>query len=280
MSLKRFYTVVIHVLILSFFTAFAVSKYVTFKYSDTEIDIIPTKKNKSVALKTDILKITQSNPMKLRVVDNDEPQKIYSPPKENSLEPLENITLIGLAVNTPKIFALVKLNNKSIILNNKTEEEGYIIKEIFDNKLVVLKGNREIYLDITDLSKQPFAVSNLQEKSSTNENSSSSSLNIKISRTEVEKNLKDINSMIKSVFVSPYYDKNDFVGYRLSRIGTDSIISKIGLKNGDVIVRINDESLENPQKMMELLSKISDVTALKIDIIRRLKKETLFLEIE
>lgn len=279
MSLKGFYIRVIYVLILSFFTAFAVSKYVTFKYSDTEIDILPTKKNESAALKTDILKITQSNPMKLRVVDN-EPQKIYSPPKENSLEPSEKIVLMGLAINTPKIIALLKINNRSIVLNNEAEEEGYIIKGLSDNKLIVLKDSREIFLDITTLSKQSMSSNNFQKKSPPEENSSSQSLNIKISKTEVEKGLKDINSIIKSVFISPYYDKNDFIGYRLSRIGSSSIIGKIGLKNGDVIVRINDESLENPQKMMELLSKILDVTAVKIDIIRKLKKETLFVEID
>lgn len=273
MSLKRFYIRVIYVLILSFFTAFAVSKYVTFKYSDTEIDIIPTKKNESVALKTDILKITKSNPMKLRVVDN-EPQKIYSVAKENSLESSENIVLIGLAINTPKIIALVKINERSTVLNNKTEEDGYIIKGISDNKLIILKNNREIFVDITVLSKSYPTKDNFQE------NSSNQMLNIKISRTEVEKNLKDINSLIKTVFISPYYDKKTFIGYRLSGIVSNSILQKIGLKNGDVIAQINDESLENPQRMLELLSKISDVTAVKIDIIRRFKKETLFVEID
>lgn len=279
MSLKRFYIRVIYVLILSFFTAFAVSKYITFKYSDTEIDIIPTKKNESVALKTDILKITKSNPMKLRVVDN-EPQKIYSPAKENSLESSENIVLIGLAINTPKIIALVKINERSTVLNNKTEEDGYIIKGISDNKLIILKNNREIFVDITVLSKSYPTKDNFQEKALLQENSSNQMLNIKISRTEVEKNLKDINSLIKTVFISPYYDKKTFIGYRLSRIVSNSILQKIGLKNGDVIAQINDESLENPQRMLELLSKISDVTAVKIDIIRRFKKETLFVEID
>jgi type II secretory pathway component PulC len=44
-------------------------------------------------------------------------------------------------------------------------------------------------------------------------------------------------------------------------------------------VKINNDTVENPQKLLELLSKISNVTAVKIDILRRGKKESLFVEI-
>lgn len=278
--MKKFYMWVLYILMLSFFTSFAFTRYIAFKYADKSVDIKPLSQTSDNSRKPDIPAIIKSNPMKLGILEES--------PKNNGNgnsynfqqqpENTENIVLIGLAQNPPKIIALVKVDGKTLILNNINGQNGYIVKRILDNKLIIAKNNLEIALDINSISRN-FFLKESPYQENIRSAPPSDELNVKISRNEVEKNLKDINSLIKTVFISPYYEKQAFVGYRLSRISSNSILKKIGLKNGDIIVEINNESLENPQKMLELLSKISDVTAVKIDLVRKLKKESLFIEI-
>gem|GEM_PF-1390175 len=190
----------------------------------------------------------------------------------------DKLELLGYTKENKRILALIKLNDDVYVFSSEKEIKGYKVKDAYRNILILINGaGNEIELTMEDMadSIEASAVKDIIIKDS----NKSGLLNFKVSRADVIQELKDINSLMRTIYIGPYYDKNEFVGYRISRIRKDSILDKIGLQSGDVIVRINNDTVENPQKLLQLLSKISDVTAVKIDILRRGKKESLFIEI-
>jgi general secretion pathway protein C len=58
------------------------------------------------------------------------------------------------------------------------------------------------------------------------------------------------------------------VGFKLFSIRPDSIYSKIGVQNGDVIRRINGFDLNSPEKALEVYSKMKDASRIEIEIER------------
>lgn len=101
-----------------------------------------------------------------------------------------------------------------------------------------------------------------------------------VSRTEVNDRLKDINSVLRSMLVTPLYDGENFMGYRIARMGDDAPLTLLGLRRGDIINRLNGEELTNPQALFEMLGKVSEIDAVTVDVTREGEKKTIFVEIQ
>jgi len=103
---------------------------------------------------------------------------------------------------------------------------------------------------------------------------------ITIKRKEALSLVQNLNKLLTTVRISPYYKKGQFIGYQLSMLRKNSFLYKLGLRRGDILKRINGEDVSSPQKAVELLSKIQDITAVNIDLMRKGEKKSLFIEIE
>lgn len=280
-----------------------VTKYIGYKYYTPMVKLSEDAqelKDKTLAL-NDINEIISANPFKLqntKPVQEDELStsgngKMFTNKDGSTISnkdgnvaqaadtidvAKDKLELLGYAKEDKRILALIKLNDDVYVFSSEKEVKGYKVKDAYMNILILINAaGNEIELTMEDMADnlKASAVKDIKVKDS----KKSGLLNFKVSREDVIKELKDINSLMRTIYIGPYYNKNEFVGYRISRIRKDSILDKIGLQSGDVIVRINNDTVENPQKLLQLLSKISDVSAVKIDILRRGKKESLFIEI-
>lgn len=277
----KFILVTFSLSILCITSAFSISRYIEYRYQSPVVNLpientgMINNKNKRFS-NEDILK---NNPFKLKVEENKPAQESVQDIKSETTiaTPSDKLSALGYVDDQGRILALVKLNNDVKVFSSEKEVEGYIIDYVDNNTIFVSKGGKVYELK---LEKDNTIIRNSVKKLPTPNPSSNKTNNYKINRQEIEKQLKDINSLIRTVFISPYYNNNEFIGYRISRMTRDSILRKIGINPGDVIVRINGDSVENPQRMMELLSKISDVTAVSIDILRRGQKQSVFVEIQ
>ena len=277
----KFILVTFSLSILCITSAFSISRYIEYRYQSPVVNLpientgMINNKNKRFS-NEDILK---NNPFKLKVEENKPAQESVQDIKSETTiaTPSDKLSALGYVDDQGRILALVKLNNDVKVFSSEKEVEGYIIDYVDNNTIFVSKGGKVYEVK---LEKDNTIIRNSVKKQPISNPSSNKTNNYKINRQEIEKQLKDINSLIRTVFISPYYNNNEFIGYRISRMTRDSILRKIGINPGDVIVRINGDSVENPQRMMELLSKISDVTAVSIDILRRGQKQSVFVEIQ
>jgi general secretion pathway protein C len=57
-------------------------------------------------------------------------------------------------------------------------------------------------------------------------------------------------------------------GFKLFSIRPDSIYTKIGIQNGDVIKRINGFELNSPEKALEVYGKLKEASRIDIEVER------------
>lgn len=85
----------------------------------------------------------------------------------------------------------------------------------------------------------------------------------------IESSLSDLSSILRQARAIPVSGPNNQLqGFRLVEIKPDSIFEKIGLKNGDVIRRVNDDELNSVEKGMSLFTALRNEKSISIDIER------------
>jgi general secretion pathway protein C len=65
--------------------------------------------------------------------------------------------------------------------------------------------------------------------------------------------------------IVPAFKDGQSEGFKLFSIRPDSIYTKIGVQNGDVIKQINGYDLNSPEKALEIYSKLKEAS--RIDIV-------------
>jgi general secretion pathway protein C len=89
-----------------------------------------------------------------------------------------------------------------------------------------------------------------------------------IPRSEIDRTLGDLNQVAMQARIVPAFKDGQAQGFKLFSIRPDSIYSKIGIVNGDVIRRINGFDLNSPEKALEIYSKLKEANRIDIEIER------------
>ena len=89
-----------------------------------------------------------------------------------------------------------------------------------------------------------------------------------VPRAEIDKTLANLNDVAMQARIVPAFKDGQAQGFKLFSIRPDSIYSKIGVQNGDVIKRINGFDLNSPEKALEVYSKLKEASRIDIEIER------------
>jgi general secretion pathway protein C len=89
-----------------------------------------------------------------------------------------------------------------------------------------------------------------------------------VPRGEIDRTLANLNEVAMQARIVPAFKDGQAQGFKLFSIRPDSIYSKIGVQNGDVIRRINGFELNSPEKALEVYSKLKEASRIEIEIER------------
>ncbi len=89
-----------------------------------------------------------------------------------------------------------------------------------------------------------------------------------VPRAEIDKTLSNLNDVAMQARIVPAFKDGVAQGFKLFSIRPDSIYSRIGVQNGDVIRRINGYDLNSPEKALEIYSKLKESSRIDIEIER------------
>jgi len=187
--------------------------------------------------------------------------------------------LLGLLAGDNTYLAIVKFKGDVLILRKGAPQKGLELIDVYPDS-INLKYEGDIYSLAFPQQNIPGMNGVVANEDAGQKKAGDSDLRYTISKQYLTNQLQDMNSILRTVFISPHYDNGNFVGYRISRLADSSPLTKVGIKKGDILVQINGQTLDSPNKMLELFSKIDDLTAATIDILRNGEKKTLFIEVE
>ncbi len=151
--------------------------------------------------------------------------------------------------------------------------QGAEILEIERERVIIANNGRKEYIDgIAGSGTAPVATAVATPTASAppadegirkiNENT------YEVERAAIDKNLNDLNSLATQARIVPAFKDGKAQGFKFFSIRPNSLYSQIGVKNGDVIRRINGMDLNSPEKALELYTKMKDSNRIEIELER------------
>ena len=153
--------------------------------------------------------------------------------------------------------------------------QGATVTEIERERVIILNNGRREFIDGQPGDgafvppSPPVAQANTAPPG--NDASGIRALNeneYEVPRAEIDKTLNNLNDVAMQARIVPAFKDGQAVGFKLFSIRPNSIYSKIGVQNGDVIRRINGFDLNSPEKALEVYSKMKDASRIEIEIER------------
>jgi general secretion pathway protein C len=100
-----------------------------------------------------------------------------------------------------------------------------------------------------------------------------------VDRREVEYAMEHLNEIFTQVRAVPYLQDGAAQGFRLFAIKSGSVFSRMGLKNGDIVQRVNGVELTDPTTALSLLQDLQGQAQIQLDLMRKDQPATLRYEV-
>jgi len=200
-----------------------------------------------------------------------------------------NVELIGTVVGVP-------VNSFAIIEDNQNrKQELYQIDDMVQDqarvvsisrcKVIVLRNGSEEILECpepdakTRKGSAPARYSGSTKKEGEYAVKKVSDSEFVVDEAEVENALGNINQLLTQIRVVPNFRDGKADGFKVFAIKPDSIFAKVGLKNGDVIRKVNDNDISSPEKAFQIFQQLRNEKNLSIEISRRGQTQSFNYEI-
>ncbi|WIG96197.1 type II secretion system protein GspC [Myxococcus sp. SDU36] len=152
--------------------------------------------------------------------------------------------------------------------------QGATVESIERERVIIINGGRREFIDGNPGDgafvppSPPVAQANTAPPNDGSGIRATSENEYEVPRAEIDKTLNNLNNVAMQARIVPAFKDGQAVGFKLFSIRPDSIYSKIGVQNGDVIRRINGFDLNSPEKALEVYSKMKDAARIEIEIER------------
>jgi len=159
-------------------------------------------------------------------------------------------------------------------IHQKLPDGSQIIKVKRDKVTLQRPGGSTVEIVIVDDAK----IVNTQGPKSEGVQKVSDSKYI-MDQREMLASTENMSQILTQARALPYMEQGKTVGFRISEITPGSIYEKIGLKNGDVIQKVNSQEVDDPAKFFQLYQGLRTERNIAIDLLRNGAPQTLNYEI-
>jgi general secretion pathway protein C len=158
--------------------------------------------------------------------------------------------------------------------------QGAEVLDIERERVIILNNGRREYIDnqpgdgsspapsYTPQPSAPVASAAPPDANFGNGIRALSENEYEVPRAEIDRTLANLNQVAMQARIVPAFKDGQAQGFKLFSIRPDSIYSKIGVQNGDVIKRINGFELNSPEKALEVYSKLKEAGRIEIELER------------
>jgi type II secretion system protein C len=210
--------------------------------------------------------------------------KRIPPDKITAVESDLGMTLIGTAVVDDPTMSMAVIDNRSSRAKKVYHEgdrvgEGWI-KKILRNKVLIAtaRGDALLAANLPSFGQSFQATSAAQQKAANRaliiNGESPGSLPV-----EQDSPFVDIDALMSQVQISPYLEDDQAAGVRVSAIGSPSPLTRLRLRNGDVITGVNGEKISGPAEATRFFEQLAEGGDITLQVIRRRRPKLIHLNI-
>jgi general secretion pathway protein C len=196
--------------------------------------------------------------------------------KEEEIEALEptslKIALLGTVTgNEENAFAVIEETDKRKqgLYKIGDSVKNATVKKILREKVVLRVGTKDEILTMEE------SAATRRDKTQRPSRSTAGGSTITVSRKDIQKSLEDINKLMSQVRIRPHFKDGESDGLSVSRIKGGSIFSKLGLRNGDIVQKINGEPINSPDEVLALYEKLKSGSEVSLEVTRRGEPKTM-----
>lgn len=91
----------------------------------------------------------------------------------------------------------------------------------------------------------------------------------------VQESINNPQRLMTDARLVPIYKDGEQEGFKLSEVKKGGIYDSLGLQNGDVLMRINEYNITNPEAALQAFTALRGVERLQLDVMRNNSKVTL-----
>ena len=188
------------------------------------------------------------------------------------------LKLLGTIIHSyrDRSVAAVQVSGKDVKAVVKDDKVNNLLKvhEISRYKMVFrnLRSRKLEFIEIKEEDKLKIGVKPSGKSFSKKSSSDSSELNFTLKRADIDKHLKNLPRLLQDAKVDPYIipgSGGEVGGYTFTFIKSGSVYEKIlEFKKGDIIQGVNGETVNNPQKAMELFQMLKNTNEISLEVRR------------
>ena len=195
---------------------------------------------------------------------------------EEEIEELEltslKIALLGTVTgNEQNAFAVIEETDKRKqgLYKIGDSVQNATVKKILREKVVLRVGEKDEILTMEE------SAASRRDKGRGPSKSTARGSTITVNRKDIQNSLKDINKLMSEVRIRPHFKDGQSDGLSVSRIKGGSVFSKLGLRNGDIVQKINGEPINSPDEVLALYEKLKSGSRVSLDVTRKGEPKTM-----
>jgi len=186
--------------------------------------------------------------------------------------------LVGTALANPTRYSLCQLTNgdinETLVYAIGDKFMGASIYAIERDRVLLDNEGRNEYIDNNaaappNLGFAPVPQPGQPAVAQSNDVRQLSENQYVLAKATVNGALSDLSNLATQARIVPSFKNGVANGFKLFSIVPDSLYSKIGIQNGDVIRRINGYEMNSPDKALEIYQKLRDANRIEVEIERR-----------
>jgi general secretion pathway protein C len=181
--------------------------------------------------------------------------------------------LYGSRFNGYAIVAKKSSPSKTSIIAIGEEYAGYKLKEIGLDRVLFSKNSKdyELKLETTNKFKGSNAVKRVKDDFSDSQKS--------VSREDINYYSKNPSQIWKDIAISEVKKNGKIDGFEVKRIRPNSKMAELGLKKGDIILKVNNVKLSSYRDAIKIYQNIGKIDSVEIVVKRDNQEKEIVYEI-
>ena len=185
-------------------------------------------------------------------------------------------TLVGTALAFPPRYSLCQIANPDLnetqVYSIGDKYQGARIYEIEKERVLVDNEGRNEYIDNSAAGPNVGVTAMPAGQPLTADAGGVKQIDeghYSIEKKVINDALTNLSDLATKARIVPSFKNGVANGFKLFSIVPDSLYSKIGVQNGDVIRKINGYEMNSPDKALEIYQKLRDANRIEIELERR-----------
>lgn len=194
--------------------------------------------------------------------------------------PRKDLTLFGTLVAGASSTALIRVD-KEIVLYHIDEQipgDGRI-EEIQRNQVTIRHPDRSL-TTLTLLQESVLQTAGRSAIASDGEILSAGANRWKIAQSVADAARDDISQQLRLAQMEPRQVGGKTDGFLVRKLNARSLLVKMGIQAGDVVLQVNNMKLDSPEKTLQILQQLREARRLTVDVERAGKPMTFIYEID